>query len=122
MNELFADLGAITLCYETFGRADDPPMLLIMGLSTQMTGWHEDFCAQLADAGFYVIRYDNRDIGKSTKMTAKPPTLVQLPPPNKAAASYRLSDMADDAAALIDHLELGSAHVVGASMGGMIAQ
>ena len=69
MDEQFCDVGGgITLCYETFGEEDAPPLLLVMGLATQMIGWHEDFCAQLADRGFRVIRFDNRDIGRSTHL------------------------------------------------------
>ena len=95
----------IELCWEGFGEASDPPVLLIMGLATQMIAWHEDFCRELAGRGFYVVRFDNRDAGRSTHMK-----------------SYLLSDMADDAAGLLRELDLGPAHVVGASMGGMIAQ
>jgi pimeloyl-ACP methyl ester carboxylesterase len=123
MNERFCDVGGgIRLCYETFGNPSDPALLLIMGLGTQMVAWHEDFCAQLVGEGFHVIRFDNRDIGRSTHLKDAPtPTLPQLlmrrPP-----ASYRLEDMANDAAGLLDCLGIEAAHVVGASMGGMIAQ
>ena len=124
MNEQFADVGGgITLCYETFGDPADPTVLLIMGLGTQMVGWHEDFCEDLAGRGFHVIRYDNRDIGRSTHLDDAPaPTIGQLLRRSKRAASYRLSDMADDAAGLLATLGIAEAHVVGASMGGMIAQ
>ena len=66
MDEQFADVGDIRLCYETFGERGNTPMLLIMGLGTQMLAWHEDFCRELAGRGFFVIRYDNRDVGRST--------------------------------------------------------
>ena len=66
----------MTLCYETFGDPDDTPMLLIMGLATQMIAWHEEFCEQLAERGFYVVRFDNRDIGRSTHFGFRPPTLA----------------------------------------------
>ena len=122
MNEQFADLGEITLCYETFGDPSDPTILLIMGLGTQMIAWHEDFCGELADAGFHVVRFDNRDCGRSTHMKAKPPTIGQLMRRDHKAASYKLSDMAADAVGLLDHLGVDRAHIVGASMGGMIAQ
>jgi pimeloyl-ACP methyl ester carboxylesterase len=122
MNEQFADLGDITLCYETFGDPQDPTLLLIMGLATQMIGWHEDFCAQLAGRGFHVVRFDNRDTGRSTHIKGPAPTVGQLARRSKKAAHYRLTDMADDAAGLLDHLGVDQAHVVGASMGGMIAQ
>jgi pimeloyl-ACP methyl ester carboxylesterase len=98
-------------------------MLLVMGLGTQMLGWHEEFCEALAGRGFHVIRFDNRDNGRSTKLSHLPaPTLRQLALRDRKAASYSLDDMADDAIGLLDHLDIGRAHVVGASMGGMIAQ
>jgi pimeloyl-ACP methyl ester carboxylesterase len=123
MDERFCDLNnGITLCYETFGEPSDPTALLIMGLGTQMVAWHEDFCRQLADAGFHVVRFDNRDIGHSTHVQGPPPTIRQLLTRSKRAAHYRLADMADDAARLLGELELAPAHVIGASMGGMIAQ
>jgi pimeloyl-ACP methyl ester carboxylesterase len=123
MQERFCDVGGgIRLCYDTFGDPSDPSLLLVMGLGTQMVAWHEDFCGQLVDEGFHVIRFDNRDIGRSTHLEHAPtPTLGQLlmrrPP-----AAYRLEDMAGDTAGLLDGLGIGAAHVVGASMGGMIAQ
>ena len=122
MNEQFADLGEITICYETFGDPGDPTVLLIMGLATQMIAWPEDFCRELAGRGFHVVRFDNRDAGRSTQIDAEPPTLAQLLRRDKKAAAYGLADMADDAAGLLDHLGVDRAHVVGASMGGMIAQ
>ncbi|HEY2569905.1 MAG TPA: alpha/beta hydrolase [Solirubrobacteraceae bacterium] len=123
MDEQFCDLhNGITLCYETFGDASDPTALLIMGLGTQMLAWHEDFCRELAAAGFHVVRFDNRDIGRSTHLPGPPPTIPQLLLRSKRAAHYRLSDMADDAARLLVELDLAPAHVIGASMGGMIAQ
>src|SRR3954454_360496 len=123
MNEQFADLGAVTLCYETFGDPSDPALVLIMGLGTQMIAWREDFCEQLAARGFFVIRFDNRDVGRSTKLDHLPvPTRGQLLRRDKRAASYTLDDMALDVVGLLDHLEIGRAHVVGASMGAMIAQ
>lgn len=123
MDERFCDLhNGITLCYETFGDASDPTALLVMGLGTQMVAWHEDFCRQLAAAGFYVVRFDNRDIGHSTHLPGPPPTIRQLLLRSKRAAHYRLSDMTDDASRLLAELDLAPAHVIGASMGGMIAQ
>jgi pimeloyl-ACP methyl ester carboxylesterase len=123
MGEQFCDVGdGITLCYETFGERSDPPALLIMGLGTQMIAWHEDFCRMLAERGFYVLRFDNRDVGHSTHLDGAPPTVRELLLRSKAAAHYRLSDMAEDAAGLLRELDLGPAHVIGASMGGMIAQ
>ncbi|MEA2446151.1 MAG: hypothetical protein QOJ12_3443, partial [Thermoleophilales bacterium] len=122
MSEQFADLGDISLCYETFGDPSDPTILLIMGLATQMIAWRDDFCRELADNGFQVVRFDNRDCGRSTHLKAKPPSIGQLLRRDKRAASYTLADMAADAAGLLDHLGVERAHIVGASMGGMIAQ
>ncbi len=123
MNEQFCDLhNGITLCYETFGEPSDPTALLIMGLGTQMVAWHDDFCRELSGRGFHVVRFDNRDIGHSTHLQGPPPTVRQLLTRSKRAAHYRLSDMADDAARLLVELDLAPAHVIGASMGGMIAQ
>jgi pimeloyl-ACP methyl ester carboxylesterase len=116
-------VGDVELCYERFGDPRDPAVLLIMGLATQMLGWHEDFCDALAARGFHVVRFDNRDIGRSSRLShLPPPTLRQLLRRDSTAARYTLDDMADDAAGLLDHLEIERAHVVGASMGGMIAQ
>jgi len=124
MSEQFCDVGDdINLCYETFGDPSDPTALLIMGLGTQMIAWHEDFCRALAERGFYVVRFDNRDIGHSTHLDGlAPPTIPQLLMRSKGAAHYKLSDMAEDAAGLLRELDLSPAHVIGASMGGMIAQ
>ncbi len=112
----------IELCYEAFGDPSDPPALLVMGLATQMLGWPDDFCRELAERGFYVVRFDNRDIGRSTHMKGRAPTIGQTLLRPKKVASYRLGDMADDAHGLLRELDLAPAHVVGASMGGMIAQ
>jgi pimeloyl-ACP methyl ester carboxylesterase len=123
MDERFCDVGrGITLCYETFGERSDPAALLIMGLGTQMVAWHEDFCRQLAARGHYVVRFDNRDIGRSTHVGGPPPSITQLLLRSKRAARYTLADMAEDAAGLMRELGLSPAHVIGASMGGMIAQ
>src|SRR5690349_2297784 len=123
MAEQFCDIGGgISLCYERFGNESDPPMLLIMGLGTQMIGWPDEFCAQLAERGFHVVRFDNRDIGRSTRINGAPPTPRQLVTRKIAPVLYTLSDMATDAAGVLGELNLAPAHVVGASMGGMIAQ
>ena len=123
MAESFCRVGDIEICFETFGDPADPAMLLVMGLGTQMLGWHEDFCKDLASRGFYVIRYDNRDIGRSTILSSAPvPTLGQILRRDKRAASYSLAEMAADGVGLLDHLEIERAHLVGVSMGGMIAQ
>jgi pimeloyl-ACP methyl ester carboxylesterase len=121
--EQFCDVGrGITLCYETFGDPSDPTALLVMGLGTQMVAWHEDFCLALAARGLHVVRFDNRDIGRSTHLAGRPPTLPRLLMRSRRAARYTLADMAADTAALLGELELSPAHVVGASMGGMIGQ
>src|SRR5919199_2825235 len=123
MPEEIARVGDVELAYETFGEASDPAILLVMGLATQMLGWREAFCAQLAERGFHVIRYDNRDVGRSTRFSDhRPPTTRELVLRDARAAAYTLADMADDGVGLLDHLGIGRAHVVGASMGGMIAQ
>jgi pimeloyl-ACP methyl ester carboxylesterase len=115
--------GGIELAYERFGDPAGTPLLLIMGLATQMLGWPDEFCAGLAARGLSVVRFDNRDIGLSTHLhDAPPPDLAAATLGDTSSASYTLSDMARDAAGLLDALELESAHVVGASMGGMIAQ
>jgi pimeloyl-ACP methyl ester carboxylesterase len=123
MPEQFVDVGRdITLCYETFGEESDPPLLLIMGLGMQMLGWPDEFCRQLAERGFYVVRFDNRDAGRSTHVKGRPPSVGQLLRRRISPVLYTLSDMAEDAAGLLRELGLEPAHVVGASMGGMIAQ
>jgi pimeloyl-ACP methyl ester carboxylesterase len=117
-----ASANGITIEYETFGDQADPPVLLIMGFGGQLTLWDPGFCAALAASGLYVIRYDNRDVGLSTWFDAAgEPELVQLLS-GTATAPYSLGDMAADAAGLLDALGIPSAHIVGVSMGGMIAQ
>jgi pimeloyl-ACP methyl ester carboxylesterase len=121
------EVNSIELVYDTFGESSAPPLLLIMGLGGQMIAWDEEFCAQLAARGYWVIRFDNRDVGLSTKLDeAGVPdvfTLMQAQAQGEAAqAPYTLRDMADDAVGLLDALAVESAHVVGISMGGMIAQ
>jgi pimeloyl-ACP methyl ester carboxylesterase len=123
MSERLCDIGGgISLCYETFGTPADPPLLLIMGLGMQMIGWPDEFCERLAGRGFQVVRFDNRDSGRSTRMRGRPPTLGQLVRRRIRPPHYTLSDMAADASGLLRELRLSPAHVVGASMGGMIAQ
>ncbi len=115
----------IELCFDTFGEPTDPALLLIMGLGGPLIWWAPDLCRMLAQRGFFVIRYDNRDVGKSTKLRGRggetradivKALLRGTPPP------YMLSDMAADGVGLLDHLGIDTAHVIGVSMGGMIAQ
>jgi len=121
--EQFARIGKLKLCYETFGAPDAPPLLLVMGLASQMLLWEEEFCEQLAARGFRAIRFDNRDVGRSTILRDAPvPKRWQLAVRDPRGAAYSLDDLADDAAGLLEQLGIDSAHVVGASMGGMIAQ
>jgi pimeloyl-ACP methyl ester carboxylesterase len=122
-NEQFARVGDVELCYDTFGDRDNPAILLIMGLGTQMIAWYEEFCGMLAERGFFVIRYDNRDVGRSTHFRdVPPPTVREILTRKPKQIAYTLEDMADDGAGLLDHLGIDRAHIVGASMGGMIAQ
>ena len=122
-----AGINGIDIEYETFGDRGARPLLLIMGLGAQLVLWEEEFCTELVERGHYVIRYDNRDVGLSTKLEhAGAPSFLEAMQAaaagRKAEVAYTLDDMADDAAALLEALELESAHVVGASMGGMIGQ
>jgi pimeloyl-ACP methyl ester carboxylesterase len=105
--EQIVPANGIELCYETFGDSRQPALLLIMGLGFQLVHWSDEFCRQLAERGFRVVRFDNRDAGRSTHLPG---------------TDYTLDDMAADAIGLLDALGVRSAHVVGASMGGMIAQ
>ena len=117
----------IEIAYDDRGGANDPVILLIMGLATQMIAWPEAFCDGLAARGFRVIRFDNRDVGLSTKFDSAPPIdlaaiMQSATAGRKISTPYDLTDMAKDAVGLMDRLSIGKAHVVGASMGGMIAQ
>lgn len=120
----YAELpSGITLAYDTFGDPGDPSLLLVMGLGMQMLGWDEGFCELLVERGYRVVRFDNRDIGLSTKLDgAGRPNIVAGALGATGRAPYLLADMAADAVGLLDHLEIDAAHVAGASMGGMIGQ
>jgi pimeloyl-ACP methyl ester carboxylesterase len=121
-----AAANGIEICYDTIGDPADPTLLLVNGLGSQLLSWDPEFCAALADRGFHVVRYDNRDVGLSTHVDARVDVLgvmraraagEALPP-----VPYTLSDMAADAVGLLDHLGVDRAHVFGTSMGGMIGQ
>ena len=121
--ERLAPANRIEIAYQEIGDPDGEPLLLIMGLATQMLAWDEPFCAMLAERGFRVIRFDNRDIGHSTKIEAAGlPKRTDMLLGRRRTAPYLLRDMADDTTGLMDHLGVDAAHLVGASMGGMIAQ
>ncbi|HUZ44673.1 MAG TPA: alpha/beta fold hydrolase [Acidimicrobiales bacterium] len=122
-----AKANGIELEYDTFGEPGDPAMLLVMGLGAQMIAWDEGLCRLLADAGFFVIRYDNRDVGLSTKSEEAgvpdlPAALTAAMTGQPLSSPYTLGDMADDGIALLGELGIERAHIVGASMGGMIVQ
>lgn len=121
-DEQFAPVSGLELCYQEMGDPDGEPLLLVMGLATQLIAWDEEFCAMLAGRGFRVVRFDNRDIGRSTKLReAGTPNLLAMAS-GRGRAPYLLRDMAADTVGLMDHLGIPSAHLVGASMGGMIVQ
>src|ERR1700722_7176387 len=116
------EANGITIEYDTFGDPSSPPVLLIMGLGAQMTLWDPAFCQAIADRGYFVIRFDNRDIGLSTWLDDAGVSELGDVMSGAVAPAYSLADMAADAAGLLDALGIESAHIVGASMGGMIAQ
>jgi pimeloyl-ACP methyl ester carboxylesterase len=120
MTEEIAEVGGLELCYETFGRPTDRPLLLIRGVYGQMIWWFDPLCRLLATEGFYVVRFDNRDSGRSTVID-QPPRLVRAAT-GVGRPVYTLADLASDAFGLLDHLGVPSAHLAGLSMGGMIAQ
>jgi len=117
-----AQANGITIEFDTFGDPNSPPVLLIMGLGVQMTLWDPEFCQSIADRGYYVIRFDNRDVGLSSSFDDTGVDDLGEVMSGKVSAPYALTDMAADAAGLLDALGISSAHIVGASMGGMIAQ
>ncbi|HEY0317428.1 MAG TPA: alpha/beta hydrolase [Solirubrobacterales bacterium] len=121
--ELTAPANGLEISYQEMGDPSGEPLILVMGLATQMLGWDEGFCSLLADRGFRVIRFDNRDIGRSTKLSsAGVPSRLDMMSGRRATAPYLLRDMARDTFGLMDHLRIDAAHLVGASMGGMIVQ
>jgi pimeloyl-ACP methyl ester carboxylesterase len=113
----------VELCYELLGATDDPVVVLVAGLGRQLIGWDDAFCELLVAQGFRVLRFDNRDSGLSTHVTDGPPfDLGAARHGGRDAVAYTLEDMADDLAGLLDALDIPDAHMVGTSMGGMIAQ
>jgi pimeloyl-ACP methyl ester carboxylesterase len=120
--ERYAEVGAIRLCYQELGDPEGEPMLLVMGLGTQMIHWDTGFCELLAAEGYRVVRFDNRDVGRSSRIEGRPPSRLAMLSGLPQGLAYTLEDMAGDAIGLADALGLESAHYVGASMGGMIAQ
>jgi pimeloyl-ACP methyl ester carboxylesterase len=122
MTEQRAKVGAVELVYETIGDASGEPLLLVMGLGMQLIHWDRGLCELLAEQGFQVIRFDNRDAGLSTKIPAPVPNIMRLMAGLPTPVPYLLGDMAADSFGLLDHLGIERAHVVGTSMGGMIAQ
>ncbi|ULE35481.1 alpha/beta fold hydrolase [Mycobacterium sp. IDR2000157661] len=123
-----APSGELQIHYEDMGDPDHPAVLLIMGLGAQLLFWRDGFCRKLVDQGLRVIRFDNRDVGLSSYFDGHRPrgsrvgNMARSLLGRKSPSLYTLEDMADDAAALLDHLDIDRAHVVGGSMGGMIAQ
>ena len=122
-----AEANGIELCFETFGDRSDPAVLLVSGYTSQLLGWDEGFCAELAARGRFVIRFDNRDVGLSTHLDGQHVDIAavlaasagrgEMPP-----VPYTLSAFSDDGFGLLDHLGIDAAHVMGMSMGGMIVQ
>jgi pimeloyl-ACP methyl ester carboxylesterase len=117
-----ADTNGVQLEFETFGNDADPTIVLIMGFSQQLTAWDAEFCKRLAARAFRVVRFDNRDAGLSTRVEGPRPNVMAIVGGDLSSVAYGLEAMADDTAGLIEWLGVESAHVVGASMGGMIAQ
>jgi len=127
MSEKYLLANGLRLAYDEFGAQKDPAVVLIMGLGTQMVAWPESLCEQIAEQGYRVIRFDNRDIGLSQKIeTKKSVNIIKLLMRKRLGLSvrppYTLIDMAKDAVGVLDSLEIEKAHWVGASMGGMITQ
>jgi len=115
-------VGDVELCYELLGAPADPVVLLVAGLGRPLVGWDDELCDLVVSEGFRVLRFDNRDSGRSTSIDASPPFDLATARRGADAVAYTLDDMADDAAGLLGALGIADAHVVGTSMGGMIAQ
>ncbi|MGH9208796.1 MAG: alpha/beta fold hydrolase, partial [Acidimicrobiales bacterium] len=123
---MFARNGDVEIFYETFGVRDDPPLLLVNGLGSQSINYRSELCGRFASSGLFVIRYDNRDVGRSTKLAGSMPDVAAVLRARaagvQAVAPYLLTDMAGDGLAVLDDLGIRRAHVLGTSMGGMIVQ
>ena len=122
-----ADANGIQVEYDTFGKSSHPALLLIIGLGCQLIHWQDEFCQQIADSGFYVIRYDNRDSGLSTKFEGLGSEeimerIIALFAGQKVSVPYEIEDMSSDAVGLLDEMNIEKAHICGMSMGGFIAQ
>jgi pimeloyl-ACP methyl ester carboxylesterase len=117
-----AEVGKVMLAYEEFGDPADETVLLVMGLGMQMLGWDEQFCEQIAARDYHVVRFDNRDTGLSSKVGGRRVNVTAGMLGFTGSAAYTLDDMATDTLGLLDYLGIESAHLVGASMGGMISQ
>ncbi|MDA8271940.1 MAG: alpha/beta hydrolase, partial [Actinomycetota bacterium] len=118
-----AEVDEIEIEFDTFGDRRSPALVLVMGLGTQMIAWPESICNEFANAGFFVVRFDNRDCGLSTKFDSYGiPSIFAGLAGDRSSASYSLVDMANDTVGLMDFLRIEAAHIVGVSMGGMIAQ
>src|SRR5580658_2828111 len=122
----FAHNGDVAIYYETFGEPSHPPLLLVNGLGSQCINYRTEWCERFAATGHFVIRYDNRDVGLSTKFSDVPPDVArvvkELAGGGDVSVPYRLHDMATDGLAVLDDLGIDRAHVMGVSMGGMIVQ
>lgn len=121
MREEFLDVGPVTLSYEIMGADDAPTVVLIMGIGLDLLWWRDDFCADLVRRGLRVVRFDNRDVGRSTRLVGPGARGIYYLT-RRPKTSYTLADMADDTGALIEHVAPGGAHVVGVSLGSLIAQ
>ena len=122
MSQGIAEVNDINIWWEDFGNSSDPSVLLIMGANANAMQWTLEFINPLVSAGFHVIRFDNRDVGKSTWLTTAPSFKLEEGSMVTGEVSYNLEDMAQDAVSLLEHLGIEKAHIVGASMGGMITQ
>lgn len=122
MSQGIAEVNDINIWWEDFGNSSDPSVLLIMGANANAMQWTLEFINPLVSAGFHVIRFDNRDVGKSTWLTTEPSFKLEEGSMVTGEVSYNLEDMAQDAVSLLEHLGVEKAHIVGASMGGMITQ